>query len=101
MSLVITEQVIRGIVDRVLGCEYVGEIKLSFLKETDITTGLETEYGTSVALGLNNVDKPLCISVDLTDYAFLSYFEKEIRDRNLNLVSYYTGTRSLETETMI
>ena len=78
MSIVITEQAIRESVSRLYGCEYTGEIKITFLKAVNRLTELEEVYGTKVTLGMNNVDKPISIAVDLTEHAFLSYFEKEI-----------------------
>lgn len=101
MSIIITEQVIREKINEVSQCEYIGEIKILFLSKIDEITGNEVIYGTEVILGINNKDKPILIVAELLNDDFLTFFEKEMYERGLNLVSYYTGTRTLKTETMI
>lgn len=100
MSTIITEQVIREIVNKTSGCEYTGEIKVISLSKFDDNEN-KIIYGTEVILGLNNNDKPISIAADLLSDDFLIFFEKEMYEKGLNLVSYYTGTRKLKTETMI
>jgi hypothetical protein len=101
MSIIITEQVIREKINEVSQCESIGEIKILFLSKIDEITGNEVIYGTEVILGMNNKDKPILIVAELLNDDFLTFFEKEMYERGLNLVSYYTGTRTLKTETMI
>lgn len=100
MSTTITEQVIREIVNKTSACEYTGEIKVINLSKFD-NNGNKIVYGTEIILGLNNNDKPISIAADLLNNDFLIFFEKEMYEKGLNLVSYYTGTRKLKTETMI
>lgn len=95
MTTEITEQVIRDLLKEVYGCEYTGEIKVQELIKDEIP------YGTKVILGINNKEKPISIACDLMNDDFLKYLKSDLYSRGLNLTSYYSGTRSLRTETMI
>ena len=47
--------------------------------------------GYSVTFGLNNIDKPLVISAELSDDKFLKFIKDELRSRHFDLVQYFSG----------
>ena len=47
--------------------------------------------GWIVRLGMNNDEKPIVISAELSDEKFLKFFIKELRDRNWNTIHWFLG----------
>lgn len=62
--------------------KYIGRIKVIEHKDHD---------GYTLVLGLNNNEKELTMSCDGTAEQFLSFIRKEIRERQLCRVDYYSG----------
>lgn len=60
--------------------KYVGQMKI-----------IQFDTGTQVKLGLNCEEKPIVISADLKDEAFLKFFTKELQSRHFDLANYFTG----------
>ena len=50
--------------------------------------------GYSVTFGLNNIDKPLVISAELSDDKFLKFIKDELRSRHFNNIQWFIGEHS-------
>ena len=47
--------------------------------------------GYSVTFGLNNIDKPIVISAELNDDAFIKFIREELRSRHFNDIQWFIG----------
>lgn len=80
MDHVELENKIREFIVELYDKEYVGELKV-----TELNPGYKVEFG------LDCPERPLSISCDFTEDKFLDYIYKELKDRRLASVEYYTG----------
>lgn len=60
---------------------YNGKLKISKL----------SPMGYSVTFGLNNIDKPIVISAELNDDAFIKFIREELRSRHFNDIQWFIG----------
>lgn len=86
MTLQGLEVAIKDLFKQIYSKEYVGKLKLEELLTTE-----GDHRGYKLTLGMNNVDKPLIISFEGTDKAYLKFLRQELRDRRLGDTHYFLG----------
>lgn len=72
------------IIEQVYQKKYVGKLYVTRLDP----------IGLQVKFGMNNVDKPIVISAELSDVDFLKFLREELRSRGLNTIKYFLGVKS-------
>lgn len=74
-------QAILDIIESTYKCKYKGLLEVE-----------ETKEGTVVKMGWRNTDQPdIVTAADLKGKEFLKFFQKDIRERHLDHVKYFTG----------
>ena len=84
MTLAEIKQAILDIFMEVYNVKYVGSLEIERIQPK----------GLKVRLGIMNDLKSMYISAELDDVQFLKYFEKELYDRNLDMVEFFKGVKS-------
>lgn len=71
--------------------KYIGELNISCIKP----------YGYKVVFGLNVPERPLTIMAQLNKSDFINFIQKEIRDRNMDLVKYFKGIQNIPEQCQV
>lgn len=88
MTTVELEQAIRDCIMDVYNKQYVGSLEIKRLNPV----------GLQVRLGMNNYDKPIYITAELEDKAFLKFFKEELRTRHFNTSWWFSGYKTYPDE---
>ena len=86
------EQAILELIRNIYCKEYIGRIKVI---ET-IDNG--DHLGYRLELGLNKDERPLSIAGEGSDNEFLQFIEKELRNRGLDSIEYFTAIQLYNTD---
>lgn len=86
MTLQELEVAIRDLFKQIYHKEYVAKLKLK-----ELQTAEGTHRGYKLTLGMNNIDKPLIISFEGGEVAYLKFLRQELRDRRLGDTHYFLG----------
>jgi hypothetical protein len=86
MTLQELEVAIRDLFKQIYHKEYVAKLKLEELQTAE---GIHRGY--KLTLGMNNIDKPLIISFEGGEVAYLKFLRQELRDRRLGDTHYFLG----------
>ena len=86
MTLQELEVAIRDLFKQIYHKEYVAKLKLE-----ELQTAEGTHRGYTLTLGMNNIDKPLIISFEGGEVAYLKFLRQELRDRRLGDTHYFLG----------
>ncbi len=78
------KQKILSLIEEIYKKKYIG--KLWVRKMTPI--GFQAKFG------LNNDDKPLVITAELSDKDFIKFMRQELIDRRMDFVKYFIGVKT-------
>ena len=75
------KQKILDLIERIYCKKYIGTLEVNHINPIGVT----------VRFGLNNDEKPIYISAELSDDDFMIFIEKELHSRRLDIVKYFLG----------
>ena len=72
--------------------KYIGLLKV------DETFSNNNHLGYRLSIGLNKQEQPLSIAYEGSDVEFIKFIEKELRQRDLSRVEYFTAIQIYDTD---
>lgn len=72
------------LIEDVYNKKYIGTIKVTKINP----------IGYTIRLGMNNNDKPIMISAELSDDKFIKFFRQELLDRHWDYIKFYFGYKN-------